>query len=167
MGLGLKVYDCYRPQGSVNQFIAWSEDPDADIMKAEFYPRVNKADLFKLGYIAAQSSHSRGSTVDLTIVPIPTPLEPVYQPGEPLVACYAPYNERYQDNSIDMGTGFDCMDPLAAPDNKEVSLLAQHNRQLLQSEMEKFGFMPYSHEWWHFTLQNEPYPNTYFNFPIE
>jgi D-alanyl-D-alanine dipeptidase len=166
LNLGLKVYDCYRPQMAVDEFIAWSQDPNNQAMKAEFYPRINKADVFKLGYVAAKSSHSRGSTVDITIVPIPTPQKAAYQSGQPLVACYAPYGVRFRDNSIDMGTGFDCMDVIAHTDNKDINPTAQENRQLLANVMEKYGFKPDADEWWHFTLANEPYPTTYFNFPV-
>lgn len=165
--LSLKVYDCYRPQRAVNEFIAWSKQLDQQQMKGEFYPRVNKADFFQLGYVAAKSGHSRGSTMDLTFVALPVKPEAIYQPGQKLVACYAPYQERYQDNSIDMGTGFDCMDETAHPDNTPVGLAPYHNRMLLRAIMEKYGFKPIATEWWHFTLKNEPYPDTYFDFPVQ
>jgi len=165
--LSLKVYDCYRPQMASDAFLVWSQDIDDQAMKAEFYPRINKADFFKLGYVAAHSSHSRGSTVDLTIVPVPTPREEIYQPGQPLEACYASYNLRYHDNSIDMGTGYDCMDKTAILDSRAVTMVAQHNRQLLSQVMQDYGFKSYDKEWWHFTLKNEPFPNTYYNFPVQ
>jgi len=164
--LSLKVYDCYRPQMAVDDFIAWSQKPRQQQMKAEFYPRVNKEDFFKLGYVAAKSGHTRGSTVDLTIVPLPTPAEEIYTPGQTLIACFAPYNQRFHDNSIDMGTGFDCMDETAWFAAK-VGKTALANRRLLQNIMEKNGFKPYATEWWHFTLKDEPFPGTYFNFPIK
>ncbi len=165
--LGLKVYDCYRPQMAVDDFIIWSQQIDQQQMKNEFYPRVDKADFFKLGYVAAKSGHTRGSTMDLTVVPIPTPVEPNYQPGEKLVACFAPYGERFEDNSIDMGTGFDCMDELAHPLNESVDKEVYKNRMLLREFMVAYGFVPYEEEWWHFTLKDEPFKDTYFNFPIE
>lgn len=165
--LTLKVYDCYRPQRAVDDFIKWSQDPSDQLMKNEFYPRVNKKDFFTLGYVAAKSGHTRGSTVDLTIVPLPAQTEPVYHSGEPLTACFAPVGERFRDNSINMGTGFDCMDETAHTFNASMSKQAKHNRMLLRSLMVKYGFEPYNKEWWHFTLKDEPYPNTYFNFVVK
>lgn len=162
--LSLKVYDCYRPQKAVDDFIQWSSDPSTQQMKAEFYPNVNKADVFELGYVAKKSGHSRGSTMDLTIVPLPTPKEAHYHPGQKLIACTAPLDERFRDNSIEMGTGYDCLDERAHFDNQDVTHTAQQNRQFLQQVMMQNGFLPYDKEWWHFTLKNEPYPDTYFNF---
>lgn len=167
-GLSLKVYDCYRPQRAVDDFMQWSQQPEQQAMKDEFYPRINKADVFKLGYVAAKSGHSRGSTVDLTLIPATATALPVAQqrPPQNLVACFKPYLQRAADTSIDMGTGFDCLDPTAHGDNTEINLVACHHRQLLKAIMEKYGFAPYPQEWWHFTLANEPYPNTYFDFPV-
>ena len=165
--LSLKVFDCYRPQTTVNAFIAWSKQPQLTQMQTEFYPTVQKADFFKLGYVAAKSSHTRGSTVDLTIVPLAgSPPNAVYHPGQVLVACTAPYQQRFFDGGLDMGTGFDCMDKQAHIDNQTISATAKKNRQLLQQLMQKNGFAPYHQEWWHFTLRHEPYPATYFNFPV-
>jgi D-alanyl-D-alanine dipeptidase len=105
----LKVYDCYRPAGAVADFVAWSKVTDDTLTKAEFYPEHDKADLFDLGYIALRSGHSRGSTIDLTIVELPAQPQPNYVPGiTPLVSCHAPRDQRWADNTIDMGTGFDC-----------------------------------------------------------
>jgi D-alanyl-D-alanine dipeptidase len=165
-GYSLKVYDCYRPQKAVDEFIAWSKETDQQQMKVEFYPRVDKADFFKLGYVAEKSGHTRGSTLDLTIVPISAPQQIPYQAGEKLVSCFAPLGKRFPDNSIEMGTGYDCMDELAHGDNQKVSELAYQNRLLLRSVMMENGFLPYAEEWWHFTLKNEPYPDTYFDFDI-
>lgn len=166
-GYSLKVYDCYRPQMAVNDFANWSQMPQQTTMQAEFYPRTPKAQLFALGYIAYQSGHSRGSTVDLTIVPLPVKAEPRYQSGQKLAACYAPYTIRYLDNSIDMGTGYDCLDSSAHINNKNISQQAYQNRILLRSLMLKNNFEPYNKEWWHFTLKNEPYPNQIFNFLVD
>jgi len=105
--MSLKVYDCYRPQMASYDFYQWGQKPDETQMKAEFYPEVEKSQLFDMGYIAKYSEHSQGSTVDVTIVPVPTPKQPTYTPGEKLVACYAPYGQRFKDNSIDMGTGYE------------------------------------------------------------
>lgn len=164
--LSLKVYDCYRPQRAVNDFIAWSQQPDK-LMQKEFYPHLTKKDLFDLGYVMAKSGHSRGSTVDLTIISVPAGLQAQYHPGQSLVACYAPFKERFQDNSIDMGTGFDCMDVTAHSDNAKINTVAFYNRAMFRSMMEKHGFKNYEKEWWHFTLINEPFPEQYFDFPVE
>jgi D-alanyl-D-alanine dipeptidase len=166
LGLSLKVYDCFRPQMAVSDFYSWSFDATQQQMKAEFYPREDKSQLFALGYIAKSSGHTRGSTVDLTIVKIHAPADPSYKPGQPLTACYNPVNKRYADNSVDMGTGYDCMDEAAHVDNKLLPDRAYQNRMALRYFMLKNGFEPYSKEWWHFTLKNEPYPNKYFNFPV-
>jgi zinc D-Ala-D-Ala dipeptidase len=162
----LKVYDCYRPQQAVNEFIQWSKHSKDQIMKAEFYPQVDKKDFFKLGYVAERSSHTRGSTVDLTIVPLHSK-SAAYQPGQALQSCTAPYQQRFKDNSIDMGTGYDCMDELSHSYNNKVSHLAYQHRKWLRKLMIANGFTPYKYEWWHFTLENEPYPNRYFNFPVK
>lgn len=162
MHLALKVYDCYRPQMAVNEFIVWSKQTLQQQMKTEFYPRVDKADFFKLGYVAEHSGHTRGSTVDLTLVPLPTPRQMSYHKNQRLVACFS--KQRFPDNSIEMGTGYDCMDTLAHSYNKQVSVIAYYHRQLLRGMMRKYGFVPYNEEWWHFTLKNEPFPRQYFNF---
>jgi len=135
--LSLKVYDCYRPTMAVLDFITWSRDVKHQEMKQEFYPAINKADMFRLGYVAEKSGHSRGSTVDLTI------------------------------NSLEMGTNYDYMDTLSHADNREINAIAYQHRMLLRTLMMKHGFQPYEKEWWHFTLDNEPYPNTYFNFKVK
>lgn len=144
-GLGLKVFDGYRPQLAVNEFVRWSQDKQDQKMKARYYPNVNKADFFKLNYVAEQSGHTRGSTVDLTIIDLKTQKE------------------------LDMGTHFDFMDELSHPFNPAISNIAKHNRKLLNQVMSQHGFIPLGPEdteWWHFTLKNEPFPKTYFNFPV-
>jgi zinc D-Ala-D-Ala dipeptidase len=165
-GMGLKTYDCYRPQQAVNHFVAWARDTTDTVMRAEFYPRVHKRDLFSDGYIAERSGHSRGSTVDLTIVVLPPLPQPVFVPGQPLTDCAEPVGRRFADNSIDMGTGFDCFDPLSHTANTAVGPVAARNRLLLRSLMEKHGFRNYTKEWWHFTLRDEPFPDTYFDLPV-
>lgn len=162
----LKVYDCYRPQQAVDDFIAWSVDTNLQAMKAEFYPHTNKANFFQEGYVAEKSGHTRGSTIDLTVVSLPISSQPDYHSGQPLIACTAPFAERFHDNSLDFGTGYDCMDPLASGDNTAVDKESYQRRQWLRSMMVAHGFVPYEKEWWHFTLKNEPYPATYFNFPV-
>jgi D-alanyl-D-alanine dipeptidase len=164
-GLSLKMYDCYRPQRAVNDFIAWAKDTGDQKMKGEFYPRVDKRDAFKLGYIAEKSGHSRGSTVDLTLIPWPAPAQPKYREGQRLVDCTS--RKRFADNTLDMGTGYDCFDELAHTANPNVPPLARHNRLLLKSTMEKFGFRNYDKEWWHFTLANEPYADQYFDVEVK
>lgn len=164
--LSLKVYDCYRPTMAVADFMAWSKDAKHVEMKKEFYPAINKADVFSLGYVAEKSGHSRGSTVDLTIVPIPTPKQTKYKIGQPLFACTASVTHRFRDNSLDMGTGYDCMDTLSYPGNTDITTRAYQNRMVLRQIMLKNQFQPYEKEWWHFTLDNEPYPQTYFNFRV-
>lgn len=141
-GLGLKVFDAYRPQRAVDHFVRWAEDLDDERMKPRFYPQVDKAKLFSEGYIAARSGHSRGSTVDLTLVELAS--------GE----------------ELDMGTPWDFFDLASWPDSTQVTAQQQANRLLLRSVMLAAGFQPLSTEWWHFTLRDEPYPETFFNFPV-
>ena len=164
--LSLKVYDCYRPQRAVNHFIRWAADLDDTLTKAEFYPTMDKRNLFKDGYIASRSGHSRGSSVDLTIVPLPVPVQEDYRPGRPLQKCFLPQDQRFQDNSLDMGTGFDCFHELSHTNNPEIGPVPRRHRLLLKTLMQKHGFKNYHKEWWHYTLKNEPYPDTYFDFPI-
>lgn len=165
LGYSLKVYDCYRPQKTVDFFVEWSKS-SAESMKGEFYPRVNKKDFFKLDYVAEKSGHTRGSTVDLTLVKLPVHSEQKYNPKNTLVSCYASVNKRFHDNMIDMGTGYDCLDEKAHLDNTEISQQAYLNRMLLRYWMFKYGFSGIESEWWHFTLKNEPYPDSYFNFVV-
>lgn len=162
--LSLKVYDCYRPQRAVNDFIQWSTHTEDQVMKKEFYPRVNKTQVFVLGYVAEKSGHSRGSTLDLTLIPQPQPSQESYRPGQKLVPCYASYALRFRDNSLNMGSGYDCLDEAAHVDYQNLKPLERTNRKVLSQVMIKHGFKPYSKEWWHFTYKNEPYPQTYFDF---
>ncbi len=141
-GLTLKVYDCYRPQRAVTHFVRWGRDVVDQKMKAEFYPQVVKSTLFRDGYIAPRSGHSRGSTVDLTLA------------------------RRSDGRELDMGTAFDFFSPRSWPSNRSISAEAQKNRALLAQVMAHRGFRPYDKEWWHFTLRHEPYPQTYFDFPV-
>lgn len=165
-GYTLKVYDCYRPQRAVNHFVRWAEDLHDQALKAEFYPNVDKTRLFEDGYIAAKSGHSRGSTMDLTIVKLPVKPTKPYFPGEPLVSCYAPQDERFPDNSVDMGTGFDCFDTLAHTLDPRIQGEQRANRLLLKNTLEGLGFVNLAEEWWHYTFKPEPYPDTYFDFPV-
>jgi D-alanyl-D-alanine dipeptidase len=165
MGLTLKAYDCYRPQSAVDDFVSWAADAKDRRMQAEFYAAVAKERLFADGYIAAHSGHSRGSTIDLTIVPSGSAMPSVAHKGA-LRDCAAPQAERAPDNSLDFGTAFDCFSPLSHPSYADLPAQAKANRLLLQALMEDAGFAPLETEWWHFTLKNEPYPDTYFDFPV-
>jgi zinc D-Ala-D-Ala dipeptidase len=145
-GLGIKVFDAYRPQMAVDHFVRWAGNVQDVRMKAEFYPDVDKRDLFKDGYIAAKSGHSRGSTVDLTIVSLGG--------GD-------------EGRELDMGSAFDFFGRSSWPDSLQVAATPRAHRLLLRMVMEKHGFKPYPQEWWHFTLKGEPWPETYFNFPVQ
>ena len=143
IGFCLKVFDAYRPARAVAHFVRWAEDADDLKMKSYFYPDVDKKDLFRLGYIAERSGHSRGSTVDLTLF------------------------DMAKGKEVSMGSPFDYFGKrshtefLAHLTEEEID-----NRYFLRSTMVKHGFRPIEEEWWHFTLENEPYPNTYFDFPV-
>ncbi|WP_328613605.1 M15 family metallopeptidase [Amycolatopsis sp. NBC_00355] len=165
-GYTLKVYDCYRPQRAVDHFVRWAKHLTDEKMKAEFYPNVAKDRLFADGYIAEKSGHSRGSTMDLTLVKIPPRPQRPYFPGEPLRPCFAPQDRRFPDNMVDMGTGYDCFDPLAHTDNPAITGIERQNRDLLRTTLIAAGFHNLPEEWWHYTLDNEPFPDTYFDFPV-
>ncbi|RDG39406.1 M15 family metallopeptidase [Streptomyces corynorhini] len=165
-GYSLKVYDCYRPQRAVDHFVRWAEDLPDERMKAEFYPRVAKSRLFEDGYISERSGHSRGSTVDVTLVRLPVRPTRPYVPGERLTPCHGPKAARFPDNSVDMGTGFDCFDTLAHTDDPRVTGVQRANRDLLRSVLAEVGFSHLPEEWWHFTHRPETFPDTYFDFPV-
>lgn len=165
-GYSLKVYDCFRPQTAVDDFVGWAERLRDDRMKAEFYPRVDKNRLFADGYIAERSGHSRGSTVDLTLVALPAAAQPRWRPRMGLQPCFAPAAERFPDNSIDMGTGYDCFDTRSHTADPRTTPEQAANRRILLSAMAAAGFTNYENEWWHYTLAAEPYPDTFFDFPI-
>ena len=142
MGYRLKIFDAYRPARAVRHFVFWGIE-DLDLrMKPFFYPQLEKQVLFQRGYIAKESSHSRGSTVDLTLLDMGTGKE------------------------VDMGSPFDLFDPISHPDCREVTDEQYDNRMLLQNLMLRAGFEPIDCEWWHFTLKDEPFPETYFDFPV-
>ena len=150
LGYRIKIFDTYRPASAVTglwhgagwHFVLWGlEDQDVR-MKPYFYPDLNKQDLFELGYIATRSGHSRGSTVDLTLLDMKTGRE------------------------LDMGSPFDLFSELSHPDNRDITDRQYRNRMLLQSVMMRSGFEPIDCEWWHFTLRDEPYPDTFFDFPV-
>jgi D-alanyl-D-alanine dipeptidase len=141
--LWLKVYDGYRPQQAVNHFMRWAKHLNDTINKKNFYPDVEKENLFLEEYIATRSGHSRGSTVDLTIVDGNT--------GKPL----------------NMGSAYDFFGEASWVDYQNITDRQKVNRELLQTIMLKHGFRNYPKEWWHFTLRREPFPDTYFDFPIK
>ena len=141
-GYRLKVFDAYRPACAVRHFVLWGVE-DLDLrMKPYFYPDLEKQELFKRGYIASQSSHSRGSAVDLTLLDMRTGKE------------------------VDMGSPFDLFSPLSHPDSTGVTDEQRENRMFLQKAMTRNGFAPIDCEWWHFALRDEPYPEIYFEFPV-
>jgi D-alanyl-D-alanine dipeptidase len=164
--LSLIVWDCYRPKRAVDDFFRWSKDPVHSEMKTEFYPRTDKEKLFALGYIARRSAHSRGSTVDLGIVPGDFTVPPSANPSLPLKACTLPKSERFEDGTIDFGTGYDCLDVLGNTSNARVGGTALHNRQTLKTHMKAAGFRPYAREWWHFELINAPFNRDGFDFEV-
>lgn len=141
-GLGLLVYDCYRPLRAVARFVDWAKAPGQEAGKREFYPELPKSRLFAEGYIAARSAHSRGSTVDLTLV------------------------DRRDGRPLPMGTPFDLFGPASHPDAPGQPRDVAANRALLAQAMQARGFSPYDKEWWHFTLKGEPFPATSFDVPI-
>ena len=141
-GYSLKIYDAYRPQRSVNHFINWSKNQSDTLKKSYFYPNILKSNLFDLGYIATNSSHSRGSTVDITLVEISSGKE------------------------IDMGSAYDFFGLESSHDYENISITQKNNRKLLFDVMTKNGFSSYPKEWWHYTLIDEPFPTTYFDFII-
>lgn len=141
-GYKIKIYDAYRPQRAVEHFASWASDWNDTKMKDDFYPSVDKSLLFDYGYIAYYSGHSRGSKVDMTLVDIST------------------------DQEVDMGGTFDYFDILSHPDYTGITSEQYNNRMILQRAMLNNGFYSCSTEWWDFTLSNEPYPNTYFDFPV-
>ena len=142
-GLSLKIFDAYRPQQAVDHFVRWAKVMNDTLMKQLYYPDVQKSELFTLGFIASKSGHTRGSTVDLSIVDVKT------------------------NKEVDMGSSYDFFGEKSHPFYKKITEAQMKNRMLLRTIMIKNGFIPYENEWWHFTLKDEPYPTTYFNFLIE
>ena len=142
-GYRLMIYDAYRPQMAVDHFMRWALDTEDTKMKEFFYPELEKEALFTQGYIAAHSGHSRGSSVDLTLFDMRT------------------------EKEVDMGGTFDFFGPLSHSDYKGITDEQYQNRMLLRDVMTRHGFRPLAEEWWHFTLENEPYPDTYFTFPLD
>jgi D-alanyl-D-alanine dipeptidase len=142
-GLGLKIFDAYRPQRAVRHFYRWSQNTRDQATKKTYYPDLSKRQLFQQGYIARKSSHSRGSTVDLTLIQLSN------------------------GKALDMGTIFDFFGPRSWYQSKQVNPRQKANRKLLRQVMMRHGFEPYPQEWWHFTLSKEPWPERYFDFEIQ
>jgi D-alanyl-D-alanine dipeptidase len=163
--LSLIVWDCYRPTRASADFVRWTKDPNDTKMKAEFYPRIDKSQIFELGYLSTRSAHSRGSTVDLGIVPLGAAV-PKFTSSTQLASCVAGKDKRFDDGAVDFGTGYDCMDELSATTNPAVNPQARANRLMLRDLMVAAGFKPYRREWWHFELVDEPFPHQSFDFPI-
>ena len=141
-GYRLKIFDAYRPATAVKHFMLWGIEELDQRMKPFFYPDLEKEELFNLGYIAKKSSHSRGSTVDLTLLDMKSGKE------------------------LDMGSPSDYFGPISHPDSRDITDEQYENRMMLRDLMTKNGFLPFDYEWWHFTLDGEPYPETYFDFPL-
>lgn len=141
-GYRLKVFDAYRPQKAVTHFVNWAKDLNDTRMKKYFYPELDKSVLFDQGYIAEKSSHSRGSTVDLTLFDMNT------------------------EKEVDMGGTYDYFGEISHPDYMQITAEQYKNRMILREAMLANGFKPLDEEWWHFTLKDEPYPDTYFTFPV-
>ncbi|MCR4825150.1 MAG: phosphatase PAP2 family protein [Bacteroidales bacterium] len=142
-GYRIKVFDAYRPQQAVDHFVRWAEDINDTRMKPYFYPEVDKSQLFRRGYIARHSGHSRGSTVDLTLF------------------------DMKSEKEVDMGGTFDWFGRESHPDYRGITEQQLRNRRILREAMMRHGFKPFDTEWWHFTLRNEPFPDRYFNFPVQ
>ncbi|MFT6066672.1 MAG: D-alanyl-D-alanine dipeptidase [Polaribacter sp.] len=142
-GFSLKIFDAYRPQQAVNHFVKWAKVLNDTLMKKEYYPEIHKSELFNLGYIASKSGHTRGSTLDVTIINIKTAKE------------------------LDMGSPYDFFGVQSHPFYPKISKEQKENRVFLRAIMLQNNFKPYENEWWHFTLIEEPFPNTYFNFPVK
>lgn len=166
-GYAIKVYDCYRPQRAVNAFVSWGRNLRDQKMKSAYYPQVDKRNLFRDSYIASRSGHSRGSTVDLTLIPLEHKTAATDQGEKTVRACDSAEGSRTDDGSADMGTGFDCFSTLSHTSSRKVSAAQQANRELLRGTMRACGFYNNPSEWWHYTLRAEPYPETYFDFPVE
>jgi D-alanyl-D-alanine dipeptidase len=149
-GLGLKVYDCYRPVRATAAFLQWMARASGPLY-ARHHPRVDRRRLRSLGYVSSSSTHSRGLAVDLTLVRVPAPAQPSFDGAASYSPCTANVAERSPDNALDMGTGFDCFDIMAHSD-ATLSSEQRQARTLLRSVMQKHGFSAYHREWWHFTL---------------
>ncbi len=162
-GLGLKVYDCYRPTRAVAAMARWAADPGRQSTK-RFYPKLDKRNLFALGFIASHSAHSTGTAVDLTLVRRDAKPAPPFDPHAAYGGCTAPAEARAPDNTIDMGTGFDCFDEKSFTNNGTITAEQKRWRAVLVAAMRKRGFRNYFREWWHFSYG--PRPREAYDLPI-
>lgn len=161
-GYSLVVYDAYRPQRAVDEFMRWSSDTADEIAKTRYYPTIDKKDVFKLGYVAEKSGHSRGSTFDVTLIKIGNNVEHVKVSSKALTdGSVIPFLD---DNTIDMGASFDLFHPASHHDTRLVDETYAERRNFLRSVMKTYGFKEYAEEWWHYTLANEPFADTFFDF---
>ena len=152
--LGLKVYDCYRPARATRAFLRWIGDDTASAGGRRYFPRTDKSTLHTQGYISPNSAHSRGIAVDLTLVRLPAGAQNAFDPKAPYGPCNA--DNRAPDNSLDMGTGYDCFDVMSQTNSAAVTSEQKEARTLLRTTMRKHGFQSYWREWWHFTFATEP-----------
>jgi zinc D-Ala-D-Ala dipeptidase len=164
-GLALKVYDCYRPTRASRAMAQWAADGRDARATKRFFPRLPKNQLFALGYIAARSQHSTGTTVDLTLVERARGAAPAFDPAASYGPCNGPASGRAPDNSVDMGTGYDCLDPLSNTANPAIGAEQRRWRNLLVAAMARRGFRNYHREWWHFSYAT-PAPVSYYDAPI-
>lgn len=155
-GLTLKIFDCFRPQRAVDDFVRWGRDVDDLKMMSAYYPRVPKSELFERGYIAEKSGHSRGSTVDLTLV--------VTNPARAEKVLQGPLGVEAE---VDMGSPFDLFDPRSHTANPDMPAHVRHNRAWFAALMDRHGFNNLPEEWWHYTLRDEPHPERFFDFPVK
>lgn len=159
--LGLKVYDCYRPIRASRAMVAWAHDGIDDSTTRRFYPALPKRNLFALGFIAARSRHSTGTAIDLTLVRLPAAHTPRFDPAVRYGPCTAPADQRTPDNSVDMGTSFDCFDTRSYLASTSIAPEQRHWRLLLQAAMRRHGFANYFREWWHYSFYGAPEPRAY------
>lgn len=164
-GYNLAIYDAYRPLKAVQSFINWGEDSNFK-NKEIFYPELEKKEIFSRGFIAPRSAHSRGSTIDLTIIEKDKRIldAPRFLLRKLTSGREIPF---YDDNTLDMGSSFDLFDSVTFVESSEITEEQQKRRLYLQNIMLKHGFEPYEKEWWHFTFKDEPFPDTYFDFDIK
>ncbi len=163
-GLSLKMYDCYRPQRAVDDMYAWAQDGRETAAQRRYNPNMRKADLFRRSYIARRSGHSTGKAVDLTLVQLPLETALPFNPAMNYADCIGPVNRRAPDNSVDMGTEYDCSDAKAHTSAATITTQQRKWREILVSAMEKHGFVNYRLEWWHFSLPGAG--TAAFDFPV-
>lgn len=164
-GYTLKVYDCYRPTRAVAAMAAWAREIKATPDTRRFHPKLDKSKLFALGYISNRSAHSRGVAVDLTVVPLDAPRAAPFDPAARYGACTAPATERAPDDTLDMGTAFDCFDVKSHTANAAITPAQAANRRILLKAMRRHGFTNYKREWWHFSYDRAD-DGASFNAPI-